>query len=163
MSAGGAAFIPLAADRFGAAAGAMVLHLAQAAAVVAMALVAGPAAAIVLYLVTLGLHGALNPLYQTLVHRHAGTANRTTIVSATSMAAHPGGALGGLALGALADRTSVSAAMVAGAVVLAGAAPLYVPALRHRHAADAGAGTKAEGEPGAGRGGGGDLGDGPSQ
>ena len=46
------------------------------------------------------------------------------------MAGHPGAALGGIALGTLADHTSVSTAMIAGAAALATTIPLYIPVKR---------------------------------
>ena len=52
-----------------------------------------------------------------------------------SMVGQPAGALGGIALAALADATSVSAAMIVGGIILAIAAPLYLPAFRQEQAA----------------------------
>ena len=47
-----------------------------------------------------------------------------------SLTAHAGGMVGGIALGALADATSLTTAIVAGAVILSAAAPLYVVVAR---------------------------------
>ena len=127
-SAVGAAAVPHLTRRIGPASAAMVLHVGQGAMVIGMAFAAGAVGVIVFYVLTLATHGALNPAYQTLLHRQADAARRTTVVSAASMAAHPGGALGGIVLGGLADRTSISTAMVVGAIALAAAAPLYLPA-----------------------------------
>ncbi|MEV6811220.1 MFS transporter, partial [Micromonospora sp. NPDC051296] len=54
--------------------------------------------------------------------------------------AMPAAALGGVLLGLIGDRAGVSTAMLVGAVVLAVAAPLYLPAWR--------AGRAADGQPG---------------
>ena len=128
VSAGFSALVPRITDRVGHATAAIFMHLAQAVAIVGMAVVAGPITFVALYLLTMGFHGALNPVYQALIHRHADAAHRTTILSATSMVSHPGGALGGITLGFLADATSVSTAMIVGAVVLAAVVLLYLPA-----------------------------------
>lgn len=48
------------------------------------------------------------------------------MVSANSLTAQLGYALSGIVLGALADATSITAAMVVGAAVLAAGAPLYL-------------------------------------
>lgn len=128
VSAGFAALVPRITRRIGHVAAAIFMHLAQVLAIVGMAVVAGPFGVVAFYLLTMGFHGALNPIYQALIHRHADAAHRTTILSATSMVAHPGGALGGVLLGYLADTTSISVAMIVGAGVLIGVIPLYMTA-----------------------------------
>jgi MFS family permease len=128
--AGGAALTPRLTDRLGAPTTAMAVHVGQALAVVGLAASSGEAGVIAFFLVVMTTHGAANPVYQALLHEQADAAHRTTVVSTASMAAHPGGALGGIVLGTVADRTSVSAAMFVGAIALAGIVPLYVPALR---------------------------------
>jgi predicted MFS family arabinose efflux permease len=66
-----------------------------------------------------------------MLHRAVvGPSTRATVVSANSLTAQTGGALGGIALGALADATSLTTATLAGAAVLAIAAPLYLLAGR---------------------------------
>jgi DHA1 family tetracycline resistance protein-like MFS transporter len=66
-----------------------------------------------------------------MLHRAVvGPSTRATVVSANSLTAQTGGALGGIALGALADATSLTTASLAGAAVLAVAAPLYLVAGR---------------------------------
>ena len=125
-SAAGAAAIPLVVRRFGATPAAIGMRLAQGATVAGMGLAAGPVGVLVAYLATYSIHGAANPVHQGLLHRQVGPEHRTTVLSANSMMAHPGAAVGGIALGALADATSISIAMFAGAAVLAAAAPLYV-------------------------------------
>ncbi len=54
----------------------------------------------------------------------------TTVVSANSLTARTGGMLGGIALGTLADVTTLTTAIVVGAVILAAPAPLYLLAGR---------------------------------
>jgi sugar phosphate permease len=96
--------------------------------VVGIAVVAGPVGVIAFYLATMLLHGVANPLYRTILHEHADDARRTSVLSVASMAGLPGGAIGGIVLGALATATSVTVAMLAGAAMLALAVPMYLPA-----------------------------------
>lgn len=65
-----------------------------------------------------------------LLHRQVDGPYRTSVISLNSMMGQPGFAVGAVVLTALADRVSVTAAMLVGAVVLAVAAPLYLPAWR---------------------------------
>jgi MFS family permease len=130
-SAGGAAAIPWATRRFGSAVTAAALRVLQGATVAGMALAAGPAGLIVAFLGTYAIHGAANPVHMALLHRQVDRAHRTTVLSVNSMVSMPAAALGGIVLGWLADVAGVSGAMVAGAVVLAVAAPLYLPARDH--------------------------------
>ncbi|WP_320067966.1 MFS transporter [Micromonospora sp. RTGN7] len=141
-SAAGAALTPLLLRWPGAAAGAALLRVGQGATVVGMGLLAGPVGVLIAYLACYAVHGASNPLHTGLLHRQVDGPYRTSVLSLNSMMAQPAGALGALALTALAGRSSVSTAMLAGAVVLALAAPLYLPAWRAgRHAAPAPAPT----------------------
>ena len=130
VSAAGAAAIPWVTRRLGSAATGAGLHVFQGLAVVAMGVAAGPVGVIAAYLLTYGIHGAANPVYVSLLHREVGAAHRTTVLSVSSMASQSAGALGGIALGWLADAAGLTTAMVAGAVLLALAAPLYLPAHR---------------------------------
>jgi hypothetical protein len=130
IAALGAAAAPRLATRIGNASGAMVLHAVLAAAILAMALVTGPAGVVTCLLVAFGAHGAINPLYQSLVHRQADAATRTTIVSATSMTAQLGGALGAVMLGAIATGVSIDVAIAVGSLALLATIPLYLPARR---------------------------------
>ena len=66
----------------------------------------------------------------TLLHRQAGDSVRATVVSLNSMAGQTAGAIGVIALSAIADSTTVGFAMLVGAVALALGAPLYLPAWR---------------------------------
>ena len=76
----------------------------------------------------------MHPAHMTLLHRQATDAVRATVVSLDSMAAQTAGAIGIIALTAIADGTSVATAMVVGAVILALGAPLYLPAWRQEQA-----------------------------
>lgn len=109
----------------------MILHAAQATTVIAMAVFTGPLGVLGAYLLTIGAHGAINPLYKTLLHRQAKPENRTTVVSAASMAGFPGFTIGAIVLGIIADTSSISIAMIVGALALLGAIPLYRPARRN--------------------------------
>ncbi|MGC4869715.1 MFS transporter [Micromonospora sp. DT53] len=127
-SAAGAALTPLLLRWFGAAPGAALLRVLQGVTVVGMGLFAGPVGVLVAYLACYAVHGASNPLHSGLLHRQVDGPYRTSVLSLNSMMAQPAAALGGVVLTALAAATSVSTAMVVGAVVLAVAAPLYLPA-----------------------------------
>ena len=126
-AAAGAAAVPAVIRLFGGrtwTAGA-ALRIAQALAVAGMAISGGPAGLILAYVIVYIVHGASNPVHYGLVHRAASPENRTTIVSANTLASRMGGAAGAVALGALAQATTIPVAMIVGAVVLAAAAPLY--------------------------------------
>jgi MFS transporter, DHA1 family, tetracycline resistance protein len=129
-SAVGAAMVTMPSARIGVAATAGLLRIAQGIAVAGMGLLAGPAGVLTGYLASYVVHGASNPVHSTLLHREVSSAHRSTVMSMNSMMAQPAGALGLIVLTALATGTSVSTAIVVGAVVLALAAPLYVPAAR---------------------------------
>lgn len=135
-SAAGAAVVPALRRLLGAHWAAAAMRLGQGATVLGMAFAAGPIGVIAAYLATYAIHGAANPVHQGLLHRAVDSAHRTTMVSANSMTAMSGGAVGGIVLGALADATSVPTAMVAGAMVLAAATPLYLLARGHRDTGD---------------------------
>ncbi|MEU7590840.1 MFS transporter [Micromonospora sp. NPDC049230] len=127
-SAAGAALTPLLSRWLGAAPGAALLRILQGVTVVGMGLFAGPVGVLVAYLACYAVHGASNPLHSGLLHRQVDGPYRTSVLSLNSMMAQPAGALGGVVLTAIAAAASVSTAMVVGAVVLAVAAPLYLPA-----------------------------------
>ncbi len=75
----------------------------------------------------MAVHGAANPVHHGMLHRAVlGPSTRATVVSANSLTAQTGGALGGIALGALADAAGLTTATLAGAALLASAAPLYL-------------------------------------
>lgn len=129
-SAAGAALTPLLTRWWGAAPSAALLRIVQGLTVAGMGLLAGPVGVLVAYLACYTVHGASNPLHMGLLHRQVDGPYRTSVISLNSMVAMPAGALGGIVLTALADATSVRTAMLVGAVVLAVAAPLYLPAWR---------------------------------
>jgi MFS family permease len=123
-SAAGAALAPIIARRIGVAPTAALLRVAQGATVVGMGLLAGPAGVLTTYLACYLLHGASNPLHMGLLHRQVDGPYRSSVISLNSMVAQPAGALGGVVLTGVAGATSVTTAMLVGAVVLAAAAPL---------------------------------------
>ncbi|MFV2100647.1 MFS transporter [Micromonospora sp. LOL_024] len=138
-SAGGAALTPLLIRWLGAAPGAALLRIVQGTTVVGMALFVGPVGVLIAFVACHVVHGAANPLHMGLLHRQVDGPYRTSVISLNSMTAMPAAALGGVLLGFVADRAGVSTAMLVGAVVLAVAAPLYLPAWR--------AGREAAGQP----------------
>lgn len=125
-SAAAAAAIPFATRRFGTAPTAAAMRVGQGLTVLAMGLAGGPVGVVVGYLATYAIHGAANPVHQAMLHREVDAAHRTTVLSVNSMVAMPAGAIGGIALGALADGTSLPLAIGVGAATLAAAAPLYL-------------------------------------
>ncbi|GAB3982936.1 MFS transporter [Plantactinospora veratri] len=127
-SAGGAALIAYASRWLGVPVSAGLLRILQGATVVGMGLLAGPVGIIAAYLLCYAVHGASNPLHAGLLHRQVDGPYRNSVISLNSMVAQPAGALGGVVLTSLAAATSVSTAMVVGGIVLAAAAPLYLPA-----------------------------------
>lgn len=133
-SAGGAVVAGLLTARLGSAPIALVTRIGQGVAVVLMGLLAGPAGLLAAYLACYAVHGASNAAHMTLLHRQATGEVRATVVSLNSMVSQPAGAIGMIVLTALAGRVSVSVAMYVGGVVLALAAPLYLPAWRQDRA-----------------------------
>ncbi|WP_216592522.1 MFS transporter [Verrucosispora sioxanthis] len=124
------AWLASAAGWLGAAPGAALLRIVQGGTVVGMALLAGPVGVLIAFFVCYAVHGASNPLHMGLLHRQVDGPYRTSVISVNSMVAMPAGALGGVLLGFIGDRAGVSTAMLVGAVALAVAAPLYLPAWR---------------------------------
>ncbi|GAB7047487.1 MFS transporter [Catenuloplanes indicus] len=129
-SAAGAALVPMLVRRLGPARSGVTLQLGQALAVVAMGLFAGPAGAVMAFLVCYALHGAVNPVYKGLLHRQSHAGNRTTVASLASMAAQPAGAAGSIVLTSIADAAGVRTAILVGAIPLAVAAFFYLAARR---------------------------------
>jgi predicted MFS family arabinose efflux permease len=131
LSAAGALIAPWLASRLGAARAGAVLRVSQGLTVVGIGLTTGPIGLLAAYLATMAVHGAANPVHQGMLHRAVvGPSTRATVVSANSLTAQTGGALGGIALGALADAAGLTTATLVGAAVLASAAPLYLIAGR---------------------------------
>lgn len=133
-SAAGAAGIVAVSRRIGVARSAAVLRVLQGLAIVGMGILVGPVGVVTAFLACYVTHGASNPMHTTLLHRQVDGPHRTTILSMNSMASQPAGAIGAIALAALADGTSVTMAMLVGGIVCAAAAPLYVPAWRAERA-----------------------------
>ncbi len=130
MSAAGAATVPWLGRRLGLAPTAAMLRVLQGIAVVGIGLSTGVPGVIAAYLFAYVIHGASNPAHLTLLHRQVDSTHRATVSSLNSMAGLSAGALGLIILTSLAEATSLSTAIYVGAVVLAAAAPLYVPAWR---------------------------------
>lgn len=126
LSAVGAAMSPRLVHRFGAARTGFGLRLTHGLTVAAMGLAGGAGGLLVAYLATYWVHSATAPVHYGMVHRAVESSHRATVVSANSLTSQVGGAIGGIALGALADATSISSAMLVAAAVLAAAAPLYL-------------------------------------
>lgn len=130
VSAAGAAVVPRLSRRFGTVAAAASLRVAQGLTVAGMALAAGPVGVVSAFLATYAVHGASNPAHRTLLHRQVEAGRRNTVLSLNSMAAFGSFALGAVVLSALADATSVSTAILTGALVLSVGAVFYLPAHR---------------------------------
>ncbi len=126
VSALGAAAAPWLVARVASGPAACLLRLGHAAAVAVMAWAGGAFGIIAAYVATYAAHGAANPVHYGAVHRAADSAQRATIVSANSLAAQFGFAVSGVALGVLADSTTIDMAMIVGAVLLLLSAPLYL-------------------------------------
>jgi hypothetical protein len=131
-SALGAAGIVLVTRRLGVPFTAGLLRILQGVTVIGMGLLGGPVGVIVAFLICYTVHGASNPLHMTLLHEQVDGDNRATVISLNSMLSQPAGAIGGIVLASLAGAVSVTVAMVVGGIVLAAAAPLYLPAWRAR-------------------------------
>jgi MFS family permease len=106
--------------------------------VVVMGLATGPAGLITAFLVTYTLHGAAGPVHATLLHRQAGSHNRTTVLSMNSMVAGGSYSAGLLVLGPLAEHAGTATAMVAAGAFSVLGAVLYLPAIRAERPARAG-------------------------
>jgi MFS family permease len=101
------------------------LRLAQGAAVLLIAVVAGPAGLVLGYLGFYLVHGAANTVHYGLVHRAVGPEHRTTVISANSLASRLGSGASAIVLGALASGPGIPTACAVAAVLLALGAPLY--------------------------------------
>ena len=118
-----------------------VLRVVQGGTVAVIAVVGGPMAMVAGYLGFYLVHGMANVVHFGMVHRLVGPGERTTVLSAHSLAARAGGIGAALALGPVADRAGITWAMLAAAAVLAAAAPLYTAAGRSGPPAGPGAGA----------------------
>jgi MFS family permease len=129
-SAAGSVVTPWLGRRLGTAPVAALMRILQGIAVAGMGLFAGVAGILAAYLASYAVHGASNAAHMTLLHRQVEGPVRATVVSLNSMVSQPAGAIGIIVLTAIADAASISTALYVGAVVLAVAAPLYLPAWR---------------------------------
>lgn len=129
-SALGSAGALLLTRRWGIAASAAVLRIVQGATVVVMGMAGGAPGLLTAFLACYLVHGASNALHSSLLHKQVGSAQRATVLSLNSMIFQGAGAIGTLLLPLLANLASVSTALVVAGVVLALAAPLYLPARR---------------------------------
>lgn len=134
VSAAGAALVPWFTARFGQHRTAAAMRLLQGASIIAMAWAGGAIGAITAYLGNYLIHGAANPVHQSLLHREAESKNRATVMSLNSLAASLLATGGGIVLGGIADRAGTGTGMVVGGIVIAAAAPLYTLAGRSRSA-----------------------------
>lgn len=126
-SAAGAALVPALTRRWRPAIAAAGMRVFQGLTVVGIALAAGPVGVVLGYIATLVVHGAANPVHQGLLHRAVDDpGTRATVVSANSLTASTGGMIGGIFLGLLADQTSLTIALLVGAVILAIPVLLYL-------------------------------------
>jgi MFS family permease len=128
-SAAGASVAGRLAGRFGTALTAAVLRVVQGACVVLLGVFGGVLGILSAYLACYVVHGSSNVAHSALLHRQVDARTRATVLSLNSMFAQPAGSLGLIVLTSVADRVSTSAAMLVGGVVIALAAPLYLPAL----------------------------------
>jgi predicted MFS family arabinose efflux permease len=131
VAAAGAALVPVLTRRLSPAGAGAGLRIAQGLTVLGIAFAIGPVGVVVAYVLAIGVNGAANPIHQGMLHRGVVNGNsRATVVSVNSLTGQTGAMIGGIALGLLADTTSLSVAMVAGAAILSAAAPLYLTAGR---------------------------------
>lgn len=126
-AAAGAALVPVLTRRWRPGYAAAGLRIAQGVTVLGIAFAVGPVVVVVAYVLTVGINGASNPIHQGMLHRAiVEPRSRATMVSVNSLTAQAGAMLGGIGLGMLADTTSLTTAIVVGAIILSAAAPLYL-------------------------------------
>ena len=126
----GSGLAGLVSPRIGVARTALLARVLNGLGAVWLGLATGPAALIAAYLATYGLHGSAGPVYNTLLHREASAANRTTVLSLASMLSFLAYALASPALGWTASAVSTPVAMVIGGGFSGLGALCFVPALR---------------------------------
>ena len=131
VAAGGAALVPLLTRRLSPARAGAGLRIVQGITVLGIAFAVGPIGVVIAYVLAIGVNGASSPIHQGMLHRGVVDGkSRATVVSVNSLTGQTGAMVGGIALGMLADATSLTVAIVAGAVILSAAAPLYLIAGR---------------------------------
>jgi MFS family permease len=134
-AAAGAAAVTLVSRRIGVALTAVALRVLQGVTVVAMGLFAGAIGLVAALLACYVIHGAANPMHNTLLHRQVDASHRTTVLSINSMAGFLAFSIGLIALTTIGEATSLSTSLVVAGIVCALGAPLYVPAWRAERAA----------------------------
>jgi len=131
VAAAGASLVPILTRRLSPAGAGAGLRIVQGITVLGIAFAVGPVGVVVAYVLAIGVNGASAPIHQGMLHRGVVDGkSRATVVSINSLTGQTGAMLGGIALGFLADATSLTVAIVAGAVILSAAAPLYLIAGR---------------------------------
>lgn len=133
-SAAGSALALLLTRWWGVARSAALLRLVQGATVVTMGLVGGVVGLLTAFLACYLVHGASNALHSTLLHRQVGPEHRATVVSINSMVSQPAAAVGVLVLTGVAGSSGIGVSFVVAGIVIAVAAPLYLPAWRAERA-----------------------------
>lgn len=119
--------MPRISRRLGAPAAGTSLLVVQALGTAGIAVLGGAVGVITAFGVVMTVHGGANAVHQGILHRSVtGPDGRATVASANSLMGSAGGAVGGIALGALADATTLTTAVLGGAAALALAAPLYL-------------------------------------
>lgn len=126
-SAAGAALVPVVGARLGLGrAGALMLGC-QAVFIVGIGSATGVVGVVVAFVLTMTTHGGANSVHAGLLHRAVdGPDLRASVVSVNSLCGLTGGTVGGIALAALADATTLTIATLVGAMVIGGAASLYI-------------------------------------
>jgi len=109
---------------------AVLMRVAQGAAVAVMAAVAGPAGLVAGYLGFYLVHGAANAVHYGMLHRLAGPGERATVLSVSSLTSRIGGIGADVGFGALAAGAGIAAGFWASAVLLVAGVPLYLIAGR---------------------------------
>lgn len=130
----GSAVAGLAFKRVGVARTAILVRILNGVAAAVMGLMFTPAGLISAYLMTYGLHGSGEAAHATLLHREASSANRSTILSLSSMTFFVSSSVALLLVGRLAESASTQLAMVVAGVLSVCGFMLYLPALKKERA-----------------------------
>lgn len=130
----GSAFTPALARLFGGRVGRAALagRAAEGAVMLALGAVSALVPTVGLYGLAYLVGGVVHPLHEELLHRNVPSGQRATMLSVSSLCLMAGGAVGSLALPAVADGAGIGAAWLAGGVLLTVSALLYRPFARDR-------------------------------
>ncbi len=109
-----------------------VLFVVEGLGLVLMAAATGVGVLVAAYWLCYLVHTSSGATYNSLVHDRVDDARRGTALSVASMAFLGAGAAGGVGLGALAEATDASTALVVGAGAMVAAAALVVAGVRQR-------------------------------